>query len=220
MRRWRILPDERNVLYSPIGLRLLDDFSGRTPNGKVFSFLEERDASGEWNSMEIEGVTTPSGVLTYPGLGRSARVAGQPVRRYRVTLIADFYLPQYLINTDGIEFDVHPYNDSTPPQMAPTHPQDALLLPASNYPFSGHVRVLRGVVEDASGIGVANVEVRESTREHVLSDQRGAFALPLRWPDLSSMIQIDALDHRNGRAGQITVNLPADLMRGHVIVIN
>jgi hypothetical protein len=144
---------------------------------------------------------------------------GQPIRRLRVILQADYYRPRYLINADGIEFDVHPYNHTTPPAMVPTHPQDAVLHPAPNYPFPPYVRVLRGVVQDTSGTEVANVEVRENNRERVLTDERGAFSLPLRWPGLTAAVLIDAIDHRGNRSGHITINLPADVMRGHIITV-
>lgn len=219
MRAWRIIPEERHLLYSPIGLRLIDDFSGRFPSGRVNAVAEERDNGGIWYRAEIKAVITPSGVVTYPGLGRSARAAGQPTRRFRVSLETDYYCPRYLINALAIEFDVHPYDDATPPAVVETHPQDVVLLPAVNYPFPAHVRVLRGVVADAGGTGIVNVEVRESTRERVLTDERGAFSLPLRWPAFDAAVLIDAIDHRSGQSGQININLPADLSRGQTITI-
>jgi hypothetical protein len=218
---WRTIPEERQMLYSPIGLRLIDDFSGSFPSGHVNAVAEERDNSGVWHQTEIKPVITPSGVLVYPGLGRSARVASQPIRRFRVSLEADYYRPRYLINAVGIEFDVHPYDDATPPAVVATHPQDVVLLPAVNYPFPTQVRVLRGLVfEDASLTeGVVNVEVREGTRERVLTDERGAFSLPLRWPAFNAAVLIDAIDHRSGQSKQININLPADLLRGQTITM-
>ena len=53
----------------------------------------------------------------------------------------------------------------------------------------------------------------------VLSDERGVFALPLRWPAPGSMVTVDALDHRTGLSGQITIDFPADLGEGHDITI-
>ena len=56
--------------------------------------------------------------------------------------------------------------------------------------------------------------------ERVATDSRGRFSLPLRWPALNGAIQIDASDHRTGRTGQITINLPAGLTGSHLIVIS
>jgi hypothetical protein len=220
MNGWQTIPGERLMLYSPIGLRLVDDFTGTRPFGPIQADLEEQDSNGDWHATAVSAVRTPGDVLGYPGLGRSANQAAQPVRRYRVLLSAAWYRADYLINLDAIEFDVHPYDDQNPPALFPAQPNDVFLLPSFNYPFPRHIRVLRGVVEDAANNPVANVEVTEGPRERVLTDSRGAFSIPLRWPALNAAVQIDALDHRTGRSGQININLPGDLAQGHTITIN
>ncbi len=219
MTRWQTIPSERRMLYSPIGLRLVDDFTGFAPFGKVRANLDVRDADGEWRETEIHAIRTLSDVLAYPGLGRSANVAAPPVR-YRARIDASFYQPDYLLNVDGLEFDVHPYDDDTPPAVAADLPVNLFLMPASNYPFPAHIRVLRGRVVATNGAPVANVEVTESARERVLTDARGSFALPLRWPGVDAVVQVDALDHRSGRSAQVAVTLPAGLAVGHVVTIN
>ncbi|WP_419694209.1 carboxypeptidase-like regulatory domain-containing protein [Mesorhizobium muleiense] len=218
MTAWRVIPAERRMLYSPIGLQLVDDFTGRSPIGNVRALLDRKKASG-WEATDIKAVRTPSDVITYPGLGRSANVAVQPPTHCRVRIETEFYRPDYLLADDGIEFDVHPYDDDTPPASVAGLPQTVFLLPGSNYAFADHVRVLRGQVTDATSAPVSNVEVMFGAAEHVSSDQRGSFALPLRWPPLTGAIQIDASDHRTGRTGQISISLPADLAGGQVIVI-
>lgn len=220
MTAWQPIPTERWMLYSPIGLRLVDDFTGRAPTGRIRVLLDRRDSAGGWEETEIQAVRTPSDVITFPGLGRSAH-AGDPPTRYRVRIEATYYRPDYLMTADGIEFDVHPYDDSTPPASFPMLPQGLFLLPAPNYPYPNHVRVLRGEVRDAANDPVANAEVTESVNERVLTDARGGFALPLRWPPLSGAVPIDAVDHRPNpdRTGQIIVTLPADLASGQVIVV-
>ena len=220
MTAWQAIPAERLMLYSPIGLRLVDDFTGRAPIGRVRVLLDRRDAAGGWEATDVQAVRTPSDVVTFPGLGRSAQ-AGAPPTRYRVRIEATYYRPDYLMTDDGIEFDVHPYDDSTPPAAFPMLPQGLFLMPAPNYPYPNHVRVLRGEVRDAANDPVANAEVTESVNERVLTDARGGFALPLRWPPLSGAVPIDAVDHRPNpdRTGQIIVTLPADLASGQVIVV-
>jgi len=220
MTAWQSIPAERLMLYSPIGLRLIDDFTGRAPTGRVRVLLDRRNAAGGWEPTDIAAVRTPSDVVTFPGLGRSAQAGALPLR-YRVRIEATYYRPDYLMTDEGIEFDVHPYDDSTAPAVFPMLPQGLFLMPAPNYSFPNHVRVLRGEVRDAANDPVPNAEVTESVNERVLTDARGCFALPLRWPPLNGAVQIDAVDHRPNpdRIGQIFVTLPADLASGQVIVV-
>lgn len=217
---WQPVPAERLMLYSPIGLHLIDDFTGQPPIGPLRILLDRQLASGEWEPSGIEGVRTPGDVISYPGLGRSANAATQPAARYRVRVEAPQYRAHYLVTDAGIEFSADPYDDVTPPAAIPAMPQQVFLLPAPNYPFQTHVRVVRGVLHDASSQPIANAEVTEGANERVLSDERGVFALPLRWPPLSGPVQIDAIDHRTGASGQISVTLPADLSGGHIIPLN
>jgi hypothetical protein len=216
---WIAIADEELALFSPIGLRLVDDFTGRVPFGKVKALLDFQDVSGDWHETEQTSVRTPSEIITYPGLGRNAKIALQPVFRYRVRIDAQFYRADYLKNEDGVEFDVHPWDDNNPPAVIPNAPQDLILLPATQYPFSAHIRVSRGVVVDNVGTRVPNVEVRQGNLERTLTDDRGMFSLPLRWPALNAALQIDALDHRTARNGQINITLPGDLDVGHSITI-
>ena len=88
MTGWSKLPGEAQELYSPVGLRLIDDFTGGLPLGSVRAQLERRDSSGGWQATDIDVIRTPSGILAYPGLGRQAEVVGRLPRRYRVTLEA------------------------------------------------------------------------------------------------------------------------------------
>jgi hypothetical protein len=135
MRTWRTLLGERLELYSPIGLRLIDAFTGAAPIGQIRPFLDVSDGSGGWRPTEIKAVRTPSHVLIYPGLERRAEVIGQPPRRYRVQIEAEGYRPFYRMTLEGrrfngppfyretatgIEFDAFPYNDMTPPQFTIT----------------------------------------------------------------------------------------------------
>lgn len=218
MRRWRPLPAERSELYCPFGLRLVDEFTANAPLAQVTPLLEIR-IGGEWRALERKAVITPGMVLTYPGLGRRAEVVGQPPRRYRVKLEALHYRPGYQADRDGIELDAHPYNDTNPP-AAPALVQDAFLLPSVGYPFAAHIPVLHGKVTDISGRPLADVLVEEGSRERVLSDERGAFSLPLRWVASDTLVSIDATDLRHGRGGSIDVTLPAALSQNYTIIVD
>ena len=216
---WQALPDEILRLYSQIGIRVVDEFTGLLPKYPVYADLEFQDAAGDWHAIERKPVVTPSGVVSFPGLGRSAQIAMQPVLRHRVLLKSDFYRPAYLRNVDGLEFDLHPYDDDNPPAVIPTHPQTEFLLPNASYRYESHIRVVRGHVEDNTTAPVANVEVREGTNERVLTDERGAFALPLRWPALNAALLLDAVDHRTARSATISIQLPGDLFPDHLFTI-
>jgi len=211
---------ESTKLYSPIGLRLVDDFTGAGPQGRVDVFLDARDASGGWSATGIAAVKTLSGIVSYPGLERHAVVTGLPSRHYRVRLVAEFYVPLYQRNLDGIEFDAFPYNDEHPPSTVNMGTQDAVLTPAPNYRIEDHVAVLRGVVTDASNKSVPNALVTQGSKERVLTDSRGTFALPLRWVAANTPVPVDAVDERTGRTGTVTIQLPGSLSKSQKIQIS
>lgn len=214
---WAPLPSERSLLYSPIGLRLVDDFTGRAPLGRVSARLDRQVSVGVWAATDLEPVLTPSNVLIWPGLGRQREPHTAPTRRYRARVEAGLYRPQYLEASDGVEFDAPSFDDGTPPNPITAGPQDLYLLPAPSYGFPTWVRVMRGRVEDAAGAAVANVLVQQGTVERVLTDDRGVFALPLRWAATGA--PIDASDARTGRTGSHALTLPTDLQSSVTITI-
>jgi hypothetical protein len=241
MTTWRKLPGECIELYSPIGLRLIDDFTGGAPFGRVCAQLEFRDGSGEWRATNVEALRTVSGIFTYPRLERQAEVIGTLPRRYRIQLEAEFYRPVYRIipagpilgppyyreTADGIEFDAFPYNDAYPPTDYTVNPpveikpqvRDVMLVPAVNYPFPTYVRVLHGKVVDSTSKPVIDAEVTRSNTERGSSGEKGAFALPLRWAMHGASIPIDAIDHHTGQMGTITIVLPQALGRSQTITV-
>jgi hypothetical protein len=220
MTTWGTLAGEVIQLYSPVGLRLVDELTSEPPLGSVLASLDIQDASGNWRPTDIPAVLTPSAVVSYPGLGRQAVVAGLLNRVYRVRLTADLYIPYYLANSAGIQFTAYPYDDSTPPAVVVSLATDTLLLPAPNYPFPSHIPVLRGVVVDANGKAVQNVYVTQGAAERALTDSRGTFALPLRWVQPNAQVAIDATDQYTGRTGTISAQLPGALNSNQTITIN
>jgi len=214
---WREVRSEHSALYSPIGLRLVDDFTGRSPVGRVSAQLDRRVSPGVWALTDIEPLLTPSNTLTWPGLGREWEPASAPTRRYRARITADQYRPEYLQNTDGLEFDAPPWNDDNAPNPITGGPIDLYLFPAALYGFPTWVRVLRGFVQDTSGAPVINVLVTVAGVERTLTDERGTFSLPLRWA--TSGQTVDANDVRTGRSGSHLLNLPADLQSSVTITV-
>jgi hypothetical protein len=217
---WRASPVDRRVVYSPVGFRLIDDLTGAAPLGAVRCALFIADAPNQFRLTDLQPVRSVSGILIFPGLGRTSAVAGQTPRHYRAVLAADFYRPFYAAQQDGVEFDAPPFYDDQPPPQPAGLAQDVVLVPATNYPFPPYLRVLRGTVNDVTGKVVVNAEVSRGNTERVLSDERGCFALPLRLEANNTAIVIDATDHRSGKQGQIQVTLPADLGKNQVITVN
>ena len=214
---WRELATERRSLYSPIGIRLIDEFTGKAPLGGVSVQLDRQVSAGVWAPTDLQAVLTPSSTFTWPGLGRMRQSASAPTRRYRARIAAERYRPEYLQSTDGLEFDAPPWNDDNRPNPITSGPVDVYLFPASVYDFPTWVHVLHGFVQDASGAPVANVLVHQATVERALSDERGTFSLPLRWAMNGQAV--DAIDARTGRSGSHVLNLPADLQSSVTITI-
>lgn len=219
MTTWNLTIDHGSVVYSPVGLRLLDDLTNLPPFGNLQAILDIKDASGNWQQTSILPAMSSDAVLTYPGLERHAIVTGLPARDYRVRLIADYYIPYYRINTDGIVFTAYPFNDENPPAAFAKVPADTVLLPAKNYPFPPNVPVLRGVVVDATGKAVQDAAVTQGNTERVVTDEKGRFALPLRWVVPNTNTPIDA-SSRSAQTGSITIQIPADLGKSQTISIN
>jgi hypothetical protein len=182
--------------------------------GRVHVILEAREGAN-WVDTEIRPAITSRWVITYPGLER--RSQGAPVaQHYRVRVDAPYYRALYADPlSPGVEVAVIPYNDDMPPPV-PLHPQDLLLLPGATYPFPSHLRVLRGLVRlVGTGEPVVNAMVREGTRERVLTDERGVFALPLRWPAIATpSLSIDIENPHTTNITTHNVTLPDDLAQG------
>ena len=219
MTTWVTTPVETKRTYSPVALRLLDELTNQPPLGSVQAVLDIQDASGAWVATEIGDTRTPSAIVSYPGLERHAQVTGLPPRNYRVRLSADFYIPYYRVNFDGIVFTAYPYNDNNPPAQFAKIPADTPLLPATNYPFASHIPVLRGKVVDPNNKPVRDAFVTQANNERALTDASGRFALPLRWVTPDTNVPIDASD-RSGRNGLINVQIPAALGAEQIIPVS
>ena len=222
--RSKPLPEEVSLIFSPIGLRLVDEITGSTPFGSVNATIDQREAAGNWRETTFKAVMTPGGTLTFPQIERHHDPVG-PSRRYRCRIEALFYRPLYLSVQDGIEFDAFPYNDTNPPANFPAPPnlplpQDVVLTPASNYPFPPNIPVLRGRIVDANQKAVSNALVNQGVQERVLTDLRGTFALPLRWVAVNTAVPIDATHPRTGRTGTRNITIPQDLGQNIEIQIN
>lgn len=214
---WRDLRGERVGLHCPIALRLVDDFSGGPPVAPARPALEVESSPGVFTPVDRPATLTSGGLLLYPGIGRHLRPTGLPTRRFRVRVEAQGYRPAYRAAADGEIFDVFPWDDDNPPATPLLAPRDSFLYPAPGYPFPREVPVLNGLVVDGSGAPVADVLVHQANIEHTLTDERGAFSLPLRWAATGAVI--DATDVRRGRQASFNLVLPDDLRRCRTLTV-
>jgi hypothetical protein len=211
---WVAVPGTSRLQLTPVGLELVDDFTGQAPSGRLDVRLEARPpGASTWTRVDHPPTLTPGGWIAFIGLGRTSNPTGKPVVRHRVSLTAEAMLPLYGPSplAGHVEFDVHPFDDAHPPGVGVDR-QKVFLLPAPGYAFPGEVPVARGRVIDAAGAPVARALVTFSTKERVLSDARGQFALPLRWAAKNTTVQIDAADGAGG-LGSVAVNIPGGLRR-------
>ena len=212
---WRRLAQVQ-VLPAPIAIRPIDDFNSSAPIGRIDVALDRQDGA-RWVPTDVKATRTSSGVIAYPGLGKVGDPVAAPVERYRVRLIDPderlVYQPAYQFTLDGLEFDVSPWNDTVPPAVTPDRPETVFLWPGTNYPFPHSVAVLRGRTFDAGGAPLPDARIATGL-DHVLSDERGAFGLPVRLTAPAPSIMVIAEHARTGVSASTLVALPAGLAIG------
>jgi hypothetical protein len=231
----RVTGVERSLLYSPAWLIPVDILTAASPQVTPRVALDLL-ADGQWIPAGRQPTVGPSGVISYPGLGRVRDPLTTP-QRYRARFDADPYdpvrpdvsLPLYRSRLDGLEFTAAPYNDENPPASEAV-PTVVELSPTVAYTFSWDVPVLYGEVVAVDQTPVPDVLVEASLTvsplpqpliERTITDRRGAFVLPLRWARTDADTVVTATDQRSAvtRRGEIRVRYPADLPGNHVIEI-
>jgi hypothetical protein len=209
---WRTLPQTRR-LFAPIALRLVDDFTAGRPLERIRVELDLQ-AGPDWTATERGPVYTSSGIVAFPGLGRTLDPAAASTQRYRVRITDPteraLYRPAYRHASDGLEFDVAPWNDEMPPAEAPIEPEQVFLWPGVNYPFPSSIPLLRGRAVDASERPLADTRIG-TANDHVLTDDRGAFVLPIRLSAPATDVLVVAEHARTGATTSATVPLPDGL---------
>lgn len=234
------LPLARSTTYSPAWFVPFDDFTGRVRTVGVEIQLD-RFQDGGWLPLDDRAVRTPSGALAYPGLGRRGEPWTAGPERHRARFSAAGYRPLYPADGEpfsaglaGVEFLVHPYDDTHPP-AGPTAPRLVRFLPSVSFPYPPGLRTVHGVVVDAATrapVANALVEARGRTshdltpwHERTLSDATGAFRLALRWEGekatseaVEETFRLRAVE-QPGRSGELVVRLSQDSARRHVIEI-
>jgi hypothetical protein len=220
MLRRRRLSEERRVTRSPLWIRLLDEFADRPVTTGLEVTLERLD-DGRWVEAVERPTITSSGDIAFVGLGRAREPELVGNRSYRVRVDVAGYRPDYPPPGGGLIAVVAAWNPERPP-TSEVLLRVLPLLPATSYPFAPRTPLLNGSVRDTAGRPVSDAEVSASLtvnginrRERVLSDERGAFRLPLRWA--AGATRIDAA--KGTLTGAVTVTVPADLSATHVITL-
>ena len=229
----RFLPLGRLLVFSPLGLSFLDDFTGEHPIGFINPTLQVETApgSGVWVATGVRGLFTNSGILAYPNLGRRGRVPSPPEtpKNYRVLVTAQYYDPLYPggPGSVGVVFPVTPYDDESDFKTLVPTMVTLTLLPRANYPYAGYTAFLRGQAQRVSKVAVpalvTAVEPVDSTGDtkqtRVMADPGGIFRFPLRWGDRSATTTVTATDPASGKSGQISLSFPYDLSQPLTITI-
>ena len=205
--------------------RLLDDFTSRAPIEQVTVRLDQQDGTG-WTPLDdVRATITTTGMVAFPSLDRRRPVAGLPPRRFRVRIESEYYRPLYRQLASGVEFETTPV-DVDAPAPPPVLRQDLVLLPSVTYPYPAHVYIARGEVRSQAGAPVGDVVVSNRVQigaairtELTLTDDRGAFALALRFVAAGKTGRVNAIDQRTQRTGAVNVAVPGDLRRSQLVTI-
>ncbi len=225
---------EHSALFAGLGVQLIDEYESVAalgfevaPTGWTEVELLIDDGGGAFRRLDATPVRTPGGVLWFPYLERYADARGRVPRTYRVRVSAQFYVPRYAYDSDGIDLQIAPYDDVNAPAFVPTLPTKIGLLPNAMYPFADAVPILRGSVVDTSNAPVANALVSwiDATLQTdvVLTDADGEFSLPMRRAPRDTPIDIHAErppPPAGGRSGDTIVRIPQDLPTFHTIQIS
>ncbi|MCP3143400.1 carboxypeptidase-like regulatory domain-containing protein [Pyxidicoccus xibeiensis] len=208
--RIRWTPGAESPDWSPISLAVQpwDHHTHGPPLAAPRLVLEREGPAGTWQRVRTPPVSTPSGILAWSGLEHRRFAQGVAPVRYRLTVDTELYVPAFRESRDDEPLQIQPYDDRGPPPP-PAAPLRLLLYPSVAYPFEPRIPVLRGTVEDAQHRPVRDALLGHGPRERVLTDAKGAFALPLRQasPGTASIHVSD----RQGRADIATITLPQSL---------
>jgi hypothetical protein len=207
-----------------VWFRLLDDFTSRAPIEQVTVRLDQQDGTG-WTPLDdVRATVTTGGMVAFPGLDRRP-AAGLPPRRFRVRIESEYYRPLYRQLASGVEFQTTPV-DVDDPAPPPVLRQDLVLLPSVTYPYPAHVYTVRGEIRTQAGAPVEDVVVSNRVQigtamraELTLTDDRGAFALALRFVAAGKTARVTAIDRRTQRTGTVNVAVPGDLRRSQLVTI-
>jgi len=216
-----LVGEETTLLFSSLGLQVIDSFLNSSPVA-IFEVFIDRFDGAQWRVTTLKPIRTPSGILTLPGLGRRAVVLpGDPPERFRLRVESESYIPSYRRQHDGYEFLVPPYNDTNPPSIPIINIGLLSLDPSAAYTYPADVRVLRGTVTEANGTPIRDAAtIYAIGLVEAMTDEDGHFALGLRRAPLTGQIAIDVHHDRTGRVRTINLALPAALQSNQVMVLN
>jgi hypothetical protein len=210
---------ELAVAASPIWIQLRDTFTGTAPRGPVGVRLE-RSAGTSWVEFDHPAQISSAGQLGFVNLGRSRNRAGKALA-VRIHVTAPGSIAETPDGDPAITATIPAWGWGPAPP-APPAPTDLLLYPAPAYAFPSRTPIVAGQVLDAHGDPAPGARVWATAKvqntlltEEVRSDGDGRFRLPVRW----SVGATDVRSSHRGRAGSLTVVVPADLSSTHQITL-
>ena len=218
MTNWRVIPADRRTAFSGVAIELLDEFTGAQAIG-TFNLTMDFQVGADWRETTIKPNRNASGIFVYTGLGKTFDPAAAPTFRVRVRIDAQYYRPGFQATDAGLEFDVPTYNDAVPPILTPLIPETVMMWPRANYPFAAHIRTIKGRVRNAGGDAMANAQLAADGVERVMTDESGAYTLPLRWQAQTTAVNVGVTHLRSGLSASRVFNLPADLSGNQDITI-
>lgn len=209
----RIGSRERIVAASPLRVRLVDNFTGRAPDGPIELSLARR-AGATWLPVGLPHLLKADGELAFAGLGRVR--TGRSGEQFDLRITAA--VPRMVAEPDALVLTVTTWTPDAPPPLPQA--REIRCHPGPDYRFRNGVPLVAGRVLDAAGDPVARAAVTATetvlgapVTEEVRTGGDGWFRLPLRWS--SGLTQVDAT--RDGATGSATVNVPGGL--GTVLLI-
>ena len=225
---------EHSSLFAGLGVQLIDEFESVpaqgfevAPIGWTDVEISVDDGGGVFRRIDATSVRTPGGVIWFPYLERYPDARGRAPRTYRIRVTAQFYVPRYAYDADGVDIQVAPYDDVNQPAFVPTLPAKIGLLPTAMYPYADAIPLLHGRVVDTANAPVIDALVSwidaSLQTESVLTDADGEFSLPMRRAPRDTPIDIHAErppPPAGGRSGDTIVRIPQDLSTFHTIQIS
>ena len=218
MTSWQVITADRHTTYAGVALELRDEFTGRIATGPVSLSLDTQDGA-IWRPTNVKPTRNAGGIFLYAGLGRRLDPAITPMFKVRIRIDAAYYRPAFQATDDAIEFDVPTYNHAVPPVISPLVPEVVLMWPTVSYPFAAHIRRIHGRVIDIAGNPLADAQIEADGVERVMTDETGAFALPLRWQAPTAVVNVAVIHARSGLTANRVFDLPADLSGNQDITV-
>jgi hypothetical protein len=203
MINWVVHRERVQTMRPSLAIQLTDAMTKLPPDDPSLEVsLEKVDFDGSWHPVLATPIPVPGGVIAFRNLERRRRAVGATAQLYRLTVHSDRYLPDYLRTTDAVTVLIQPFDLLTVPPPSPPPYVAVTLCPRPDYPFPSVPLVLGQVLEASDQAPVTNALVFGGIGRFTVTDDRGAYALPLPGAPFATPIAIGVQDRRNRQATQ------------------